>query len=366
MQVIANQAVRINAAVLGMVLISSLAWAKPAHATDVLIESGALVIRDGSDARNILDVRPIGLGYEIYDEAGGLVPGPGCVAGSPQLVQCLGFVAAVRVDSGAGNDLVGLWDVAVPVTATGGAGDDLLEGGSGPDALSGGEGRDALVGYNGDDRLAGNNDDDFLEGRNGADTLDGGAGPDILEGGKGSRDTLLGGVGKDLLRGGGGGDVLDGQAGNDVMIGGGGADSVETGTGADRVFGADGRRDTVDCRAGDLVRADHNERPAACGKMSASVKVPKAWPPRPAASAARLRRVNPQIRARLRRRCNATRVTVTVIEPSERKRHIVFRTYDSHRQRLKTFKRDVTTKFARTFEDPKPRKAACFVRADFH
>ena len=59
---------------------------------------------------------------------------------------------SVRVDAGAGNDLVRV-DASVPIPAVlhGGLGDDELRGGSGPDRLYGGEGADALDGGAGDD-----------------------------------------------------------------------------------------------------------------------------------------------------------------------------------------------------------------------
>lgn len=76
---------------------------------------------------------------------------------------------------------------AMPVTLTGGAGNDTLRGGDGHDLLIGGDG------------------DDLLEGGAGNDTLIGGAG----------RDTLMGGDGDDVL-------ILDAD---DIAFGGAGADS---------------------------------------------------------------------------------------------------------------------------------------------
>jgi hypothetical protein len=99
--------------------------------------------------------------------------------------------------------------------------------------------------------------------------------------------------------------------------------------------------------------------------MPASVKAPRVWPPRPTASAAVFPHVHPRIQSRPLRRGAATRIIVKVVETYEYKQPVVFRIYDAHKKFLKSFKRKITTKFQRTFEDPKPRKAAWYVRPHF-
>ena len=100
----------------------------------------------------------------------------------------------------------------LPVTATGGAGNDVLRGGFGADTLDGGEGNDLVSGG------AGN---DIVRGGAGNDRLGGDAGDDTVEGGDG-RDHLVGGRGTDILRGGAGNDTLisDDGAATDTVDGG--------------------------------------------------------------------------------------------------------------------------------------------------
>ncbi|MDK2409797.1 DUF4214 domain-containing protein [Aphanizomenon sp. 202] len=66
------------------------------------------------------------------------------------------------------------------LTATGGAGNDILTGGAGNDILTGGAGNDTLTGGAGNDTLTGGDGNDTLTGGAGSDTLTGGAGNDIF------------------------------------------------------------------------------------------------------------------------------------------------------------------------------------------
>ena len=84
------------------------------------------------------------------------------------------------------------------LTATGGAGNDILTGGAGNDILTGGAGNDTLTGGAGNDILTGGDGNDTLTGGDGNDTLTGGDGNDTLTGGAGS-DTLTGGAGNDIF-----------------------------------------------------------------------------------------------------------------------------------------------------------------------
>src|SRR5262249_1741862 len=65
-------------------------------------------------------------------------------------------VRTITFDGLGGNDFFQN-DTPVPVTATGGAGNDTLIGGSGADYLYGNDGNDFLVGRGGNDYLAGGN-----------------------------------------------------------------------------------------------------------------------------------------------------------------------------------------------------------------
>jgi hypothetical protein len=257
--------------------------------------------------RNIVSLLRVGGTLIVHDQAG-VTALAGCVAssategacslpagetGSPFLTVELGdgndvFFdddgAGVRVDGGAGDDLLqapafGAWLVggegadtliAPNGSGNGGPGDDVLRVGTaryadrtepivadlelgvvevgdgerdqlvGRPAVEGGQGDDRVNGTAGDDRIEGGPGDDLLIGRAGNDHLNGGLGADQIEGDEGddrlgagfpgdaSPNVLLGGPGDDDLNGDGGPDVLTGGAGSDYVVGGRGADRLET------------------------------------------------------------------------------------------------------------------------------------------
>jgi hypothetical protein len=119
-------------------------------------------------------------------------PPPPCVQISTFQISCpTSDFVSFSVALGAGSDRFTVGpSVTVPVTMSGGPGQDFLRGGSGPDTLAGGDGPD---------RLLGNNGDDNLKGGGARDVLKGGKGRDVLEGGKGT-DRLLGGPGDDVQK----------------------------------------------------------------------------------------------------------------------------------------------------------------------
>ena len=140
-------------------------------------------------------------------------------------------------------------NTAIPSTALGGAGNDILRGGSGKDTLMGGDGNDKLQGNKGDDTLQGASGSDTVIGGAGIDTLFGGLGDDSLTGSAGD-DRLNGGQGDDWIDGGAGNDTASGDDGNDVAYGGAGDDSLYGGYGSDLIYGDDGI-DTVEGGTGD-------------------------------------------------------------------------------------------------------------------
>lgn len=109
----------------------------------------------------------------------------------------------VVADLGDGDDIAHVsFDVTVPVTVLGGAGDDLLEGNAAPQTLDGGPGDDRLSASGGDDVVLGGDGQDQLQGGGGDDRLDGGAGDDLLrpDGFEApGRDVVDGGPGVDRL-----------------------------------------------------------------------------------------------------------------------------------------------------------------------
>ena len=186
-------------------------------------------------------------------------------------------VQRVRIESGAGNDVIFIEDdFALPVYVDASIGDDDITGGAGPLTAYGGTGRDTVVGGSGHDTLHGGpsqpvfqtdpitfelfevfdlgdlldggEGDDRIFGGDGDDQIQGGAGNDIIEGQSGD-DYLGGGEGHDLIRGGDGDDVLSGDNGDDTLSGelgfdflqgGGGADSLDGGDQDDELFGGMG------------------------------------------------------------------------------------------------------------------------------
>jgi len=78
--------------------------------------------------------------------------GTGCLVGGVGIVTCAG-ASQVAAALGDGNDDLDASALAVPVTADGGVGADLLTGGNGADALTGGPGADVLTGTSGADAL---------------------------------------------------------------------------------------------------------------------------------------------------------------------------------------------------------------------
>jgi Ca2+-binding RTX toxin-like protein len=206
---------------------------------------------------------------------------------------------AADVLTGAGGAAVGANSTAftLPLTVTGGAGNDMITGGSGADTLSGGDGDDTLYGAGGNDKLDGEmGNDTFPQGTasDGSDTIVCGSESVFVEGaetdtvsyalrtvgvtvtlaavggtandgepseaddvdatceiltGSDKNDNLTGDLHKNVINGGLGNDILNGGLENDILNGGAGNDTfAETGvvvSGAD-IFNGEAGIDTVD------------------------------------------------------------------------------------------------------------------------
>jgi Ca2+-binding RTX toxin-like protein len=88
---------------------------------------------------------------------------------------------SVSVDLGDGDDsLLDTAYLTVPVTAYGGAGNDVMHGSDVADVFDGGPGNDTIDGFGGNDTLLGGDGDDVVEGGAGSDHLEGGTGDDTL------------------------------------------------------------------------------------------------------------------------------------------------------------------------------------------
>jgi Ca2+-binding RTX toxin-like protein len=194
---------------------------------------------DNADRVSVLE-----LGTKVVVTELSLTPGTGTTrptVSSKRTVFNRSEIDSVSADLKGGNDVFLSLSLnrsnPLPITATGGAGNDVLRGGRAADSLDGGEGNDLISGG------AGN---DTVRGGAGNDRLSGDAGDDTVEGGDG-RDHLLGGRGTDILRGGAGNDTLvsvDGAAtdtvdgGDDEEVGGDLAfiDKGDTVTNVERTF----------------------------------------------------------------------------------------------------------------------------------
>ncbi len=157
----------------------------------------------------------------------------------------------------AGDDVINAAALTVPVSLSGGGGNDSITGGIGNDVFAPDAGDDTLNGGSGNDLIAASNlsgsitlTDSQLIGLP-ADTTTSGLGSDHLVGieranfsagslatllnarGFTSPVTLLGGVGNDTLFGGRGADVISGGNGNDLLEGGLGNDSLFGDAGTD-------------------------------------------------------------------------------------------------------------------------------------
>lgn len=97
----------------------------------------------------------------------------------------------------------------------------------------------SISGGLGDDTLSGSSRHDRILGGGGIDTISGLSGNDVLDGGP-QGDTILGGLGNDRIFGRDGDDVLGGEEGNDTVDAGRDNDSVWGGQGIDNLIAGDG------------------------------------------------------------------------------------------------------------------------------
>jgi Ca2+-binding RTX toxin-like protein len=174
---------------LAILMLQAPALGRADHAMKVPVLAG------GPEA-NVIDIwlSSDGRSY-VIDSASPLGVGGGvCVnpEGNPNELLCRApKIAGFIVNADNGDDQISVAkNVPIPVTISGGAGNDLAVGGAGNDLLEGGAGNDTLIGREGAD---------VLRGWEGKDVLIGGAGDDVLRGGYGE-DRLRDGPGKDAVR----------------------------------------------------------------------------------------------------------------------------------------------------------------------
>jgi hypothetical protein len=130
-----------------------------AHAASVSESAGALHYVAAAGEANRVTVAPWGPTLQVIEagrKGGAAIPltvGVGCWRLSATSASCAAPSAGVTFDGGDGNDQLDAGLILAPVTASGGAGDDVLVTGFGADKLTGGDGTDALSGGAGADTL---------------------------------------------------------------------------------------------------------------------------------------------------------------------------------------------------------------------
>jgi Ca2+-binding RTX toxin-like protein len=338
-----------------------LCGAATSQAAEVAVVDSKLVVTASGEVNDIIDVRPTPFGYEVYDAREDLTAGTGCGNLTPRIAYCGFLVVAVKVDGAAGNDLIGLWDVDLPVEVIGGEGNDFLEGGRVADSVSGGAGDDGIVGGEGNDLLTAGDGADVVQGGQGTDTIQGGEGDDVLEGDGGDGNIVLGGEGRDLLRGGPLDDRLNGDQGDDALLGGGGGDVVETGPGSDEVFDVEAR-DDVRCSSRDRVRVRSGVR-TTCRTLPGVVRRPIIWPPLDSARAAQLPFPDARVKAKIRRPGAPKRTTVCIIYARWLSGVTVrVRILTRSGGLVKRFKRVMAASTCKSFRQPRPGRHADHAR----
>jgi hypothetical protein len=252
-----------------------------AHAATVSATGGKLVYTAAIGEANNVTIAPWGFSLRVT-EAGTkakkplvLTAGSGCSQLSTTEAACTVLVSGVTVNLGDGDDFLDASTILLPVTASGGPGNDTITTGHGDDTLDGGSGSDSLSGGAGNDTVTYASATTPVTA-----TLGGTSG----NGASGENDTiaadvenLTGGSGDDTLTGDAGPNVLSGGAGNDALDGRAGVDRLDGGPGNDTFAARDGELDTLVC--GDGQDGGSADAADAIGADCEAVVVPSALLP---------------------------------------------------------------------------------------
>ncbi|HWS35190.1 MAG TPA: calcium-binding protein, partial [Actinoplanes sp.] len=179
-----------------------MALASPAQAATVgvasVVSSTVVQFKAAGRATNKVVVTRSGNTVTIDDRVA-VKAGPGCkpVKKDKTRVTCKLSKAPTRLR-------VWTYDLAdsitnrtsLPLSASGGSGNDVITGGSAADAIYGGAGNDSIHGHAGNDAIYGDAGNDTIHGYDGNDAIYGGAGNDTIHG-HGGNDSLYGGDGND-------------------------------------------------------------------------------------------------------------------------------------------------------------------------
>jgi hypothetical protein len=219
-------------------------------------------------------------------------------------------VAAIAANAGDLSDSLFASSTAIPVTFTGGPGDDSLGGDAGNDILDGGADNDNLFGGGGSDTVNGGSEDDFVDGGAGADNVRGGTGIDSVsytsftgepvsvtlddlanDGVAGEGDNVASDVedvfasaftppttpggtatpGTVTVTGTAASNSLTVGAGNSIIVGGAGNDLLTGGPDSDNINARDGFFDRVQCGGGiDTAIVDTLDVTSGCENVQAA------------------------------------------------------------------------------------------------
>lgn len=256
-----------------------LALATPAQAGTLVNAGGVLTYTDGDAPTQVGFASHDGF-VEVRTQSAEPTQATGCEPGSG-VFRCPG-VTSVVADAGGGDDIVGGWELAVPMTASGGAGHDRLYTGQQADRLDGGPGDDEIVPGPGDTVLGGPGidaasvesayapssyslNDVADDGVAGTLPLDLRSDIEDIRGlvtGPGNDVVVIDGTaavtgaavppppGPLTLVGSAAANSLQGTEGSDVITGNGGMDRLSGSSGDDTLLARDGVPDRVECGAG--------------------------------------------------------------------------------------------------------------------
>jgi hypothetical protein len=163
---------------------------------------------------------------------------------SHALTVALSSVKSIQITGGSAADYIYVdQNIKLPVTISGGGGNDAVRGGGGKNTIYEGSGNNWIsargttnyvqVG-DGNNVVLGANGNDTIIAGNGNDSLDGAGGNDSITAGNGN-DTITGDAGNDTITTGNGRDSVNGGLDNDVLKVGTGADTVVPGSGTNSI-----------------------------------------------------------------------------------------------------------------------------------
>jgi Ca2+-binding RTX toxin-like protein len=187
-----------------------------ARAGDLRIDGPTLVYTAAAGEQNRLTIGQFGASRDVFvlsDPNPATTVAPPCTRQDAVITCPAESLTAARFDLGDGDDQLlaegeSFTSKVLPLSVSGGEGNDVLRGSPLADVIDAGNGDDQVLGYQGDDRLAGGPGNDKIEGVEGRDAIDGGPGDDHITGGS-DGDQILAGTGRDEVHGMHGDDVVD-------------------------------------------------------------------------------------------------------------------------------------------------------------